>query len=184
VKDSLPWDRASLTFFTRDDSVLAQIDLRSGLCRISWRGRSAPTTYLTGRAERLAERIAGWMPEDSLVGDVRPCPREEAPAVDEDLGDREPPGFVPLVRPEFPDHALGLTAKVEVRVKARVDPGGRLAELVIVESHPLFDEAVVSAMEQWTYVPATQAGRPVESWLALPFRFDPQPAWPAPYERR
>lgn len=87
------------------------------------------------------------------------------------LEDEEPetqPGFVDAVpservEPEYPMGALTEGLEGVLIVQFTVDENGRAVEPRIRASIPggLFDEAVLRAMEDWTYEPATQDGVPV-----------------------
>lgn len=79
-----------------------------------------------------------------------------------------PPGWIdtaPIERaePRYPRSAEEDGMEGVVIVEFAVDENGRVADPQIRASVPggLFDEAVLSAMEDWTYTPATQEGVPV-----------------------
>ena len=66
-----------------------------------------------------------------------------------------PPKLVEQVRPLYPAVARARGEEGVVIVQAVIDRSGRVepAELRVVESHPPFDDAAVTAFRQWKYQP-------------------------------
>ncbi len=76
-------------------------------------------------------------------------------------------------RPPYPRSALreGWEGKVVLRVK--VLPDGKVGGALVQTSagHSVFDEAALEIVKTWTFVPATQGGKPIAGWVAVPFEF-------------
>ncbi|MBM3312457.1 MAG: TonB family protein, partial [Candidatus Aminicenantes bacterium] len=67
------------------------------------------------------------------------------------------------VKPAYPPVALSARVEGEVEVLAVVGPDGRVKDVSILKSHPLFDQAAIDAVSQFVYEPALRDGSPVES---------------------
>lgn len=76
--------------------------------------------------------------------------------------------------PEYPASARrrGLEGRVEIDVT--VSPAGEPTSVWIRDSsgHRVLDEAAASAVWSWRFTPATRDGRPIETTLTVPFRFN------------
>ena len=83
----------------------------------------------------------------------------------------ELPDPVTRVKPEYPDipRSAGMEGTVLVRVLVGLDGHVRRAE--IERSSPMFDEAALAAMRQWTFTPARSNGKPVMAWVRIPVKF-------------
>ncbi|MBG0776596.1 MAG: energy transducer TonB [Desulfovibrionaceae bacterium] len=91
-----------------------------------------------------------------------------------ELGDvDQPPTLLRRVEPVYPHAAKrrGITGTVTVRFL--VDARGRVQQPRVVEAEPsgVFDHAVLSAVQQWVFRPASLGGEPVPTWMVLPIRF-------------
>ncbi len=70
--------------------------------------------------------------------------------------------------PGYPPTALGDAAVV---VEVTVGQDGSAVEARVVESKAGFAESALAAARQWAFRPATRAGRPVDSRVAIAFYF-------------
>ncbi len=97
----------------------------------------------------------------------------EALAAHEDAA-FEPAEPIESVRPEYPSSARrsGITGLVVIQID--VDREGHViaAEVERSSENEELDAAAQKAAWQWVFRPATQDGTPVESRLAIPFRFE------------
>src|SRR5215204_1318870 len=57
------------------------------------------------------------------------------------------------VRPVYPAIASSVGIEGVVKIEARIGPDGRVVEARVIESIPLFDNAALDAVRQWTFVP-------------------------------
>ncbi len=86
---------------------------------------------------------------------------------------KEGANYLKNPRPPYPRSALreGWEGKVVLRVK--VLPDGKVGGALVQKSagHSVFDEAALDIVKSWTFVPATQGGKPIVGWVAVPFEF-------------
>lgn len=84
------------------------------------------------------------------------------------------PAYLNNKPPEYPGIARkrGFEGKVVLRV--RVLSSGNPQELEIKNSsgYEILDEAALEAVEKWKFKPATRGGKPVDSWVEIPIRFE------------
>jgi periplasmic protein TonB len=75
-------------------------------------------------------------------------------------------------QPSYPEQARGAGVEATVVVKFVVTEAGDVTNVVIVRGHPLFDEAVLSAIRSWRYKPALFEGRPIPVYrvVRIPFK--------------
>lgn len=76
-------------------------------------------------------------------------------------------------RPAYPHLAAreGWEGKVLLRVK--VLPSGKVGEVTLHKSagRSVLDEAALAIVKTWTFVPASQAGKPIPGWVVVPIDF-------------
>lgn len=103
---------------------------------------------------------------ESLLGDL------DDVALTEDAVDT-PPSPRNRVIPVYPERAKQRDLEGNVLVSVLVGVDGQVKSVKILEANPpgVFDEAVATAVRQWTFGPATYRGNPVESWVNIPFPF-------------
>lgn len=84
------------------------------------------------------------------------------------------PAYLNNKPPEYPSMARkrGFEGKVILRV--RVLSSGNPEELEIKDSsgYDILDEAALRAVREWKFKPATRGGKPVDSWVEIPIRFE------------
>jgi protein TonB len=66
-------------------------------------------------------------------------------------GDVQPPKKVKDVRPEYPPTALYARIQGTVILEAVIDTRGMVADVRVLKSIPLLDEAAIEAVRQWRY---------------------------------
>jgi len=103
---------------------------------------------------------------ESLLGDL------DDVALTEDAVDT-PPSFRNRVVPEYPERARQREIEGQVLVSALIGTDGRVQSSQILESNPpgIFEDAVMAALSQSTFEPASYRGNPVEAWVNIPFPF-------------
>ncbi|WP_225782805.1 energy transducer TonB [Xenophilus sp. Marseille-Q4582] len=136
---------------------------------------------------KRAPTDADMVPQAGGTGAAAPVPADLPEAAPVPRPPRAPaPDFAPAVTPPqprvrpAPDYPPALSREgVEGRVTARftVDAAGRAQDLRIVRAtHPLFAQAVRSALARWRFEPARDAsGRPVPAQAQQNFEFHAQP---------
>lgn len=81
---------------------------------------------------------------------------------------------VPIAKamPAYPEEARRQGIEALIVVKFVVTEDGRVEEPKIVKGHPLFDEAVLATVRDWTFQPATLEGKNVRMarMVKIPFR--------------
>ena len=88
-----------------------------------------------------------------------------------------PPSVLTHVDAQYPPSALQQRKHGDVTVALTVDVDGHVSKVDVLESGGAdLDEAAVVAARQWTFTPASRAGKPVASRIRVPFHFAP----PAP----
>jgi TonB family protein len=102
-----------------------------------------------------------------VVGGVPDTP--PAPAVSADGkvapvrvgGNIPPPTKVRDVKPVYPEVALQARVQGVVIVEATIDEAGKVSNVRILRSIPLFDQAALDAVKQWEFTPTLVNGVPV-----------------------
>jgi TonB family protein len=94
--------------------------------------------------------------------------RAQAPAA------ATPPTVLQHVDAEYPTSALASGRHADVVLIVTIDTDGHVSKIDVAQSAGKdLDEAALTAMRQWTFRPATRAGRPVPSRIRVPFHFAP-----------
>ncbi|CAN5921409.1 hypothetical protein BH11PSE3_BH11PSE3_02840 [soil metagenome] len=117
---------------------------------------NAPTQaqpFGTGSEARQA--ASGFVPVPAVVWEGKPRYRH-------------PP--TPAV---YPSRAIELNQHGEVLVRVRLDTEGGAVEILLHRSsgHVSLDQAALTAVRGWHFLPAQRDGRPVPSWVEIPVRF-------------
>jgi TonB family protein len=85
-----------------------------------------------------------------------------------------PPTVLQHVDAEYPTSALASGRHADVVLIVTIDTDGHVSKIDVAQTAGKdLDEAAISAMRQWTFRPATRAGRPVPSRIRVPFHFAP-----------
>jgi periplasmic protein TonB len=76
-------------------------------------------------------------------------------------------------RPPYPRLAQRQEWEGTVTLRVQVLPSGRpgVAQVQKSAGHSVLDEAALDAVKGWSFVPATQGGRPVAGWVTVPIAF-------------
>jgi periplasmic protein TonB len=82
------------------------------------------------------------------------------------------PKLLKKVPPVYPALAAQGRISATVMLEARVDVNGRVTTATILRGHPLFDEAAVTAVKQWRYMPLLLNGEPTEFILTVTLFFN------------
>jgi len=77
----------------------------------------------------------------------------------------EPPRELANIPPQYPQAALRRGIEGEVMVRLLIDERGKVEDVQVlrVEGHSSFREAVLDVVHKWTFRPARHGGRPVKS---------------------
>ncbi|HWC66216.1 MAG TPA: TonB family protein [Thermoanaerobaculia bacterium] len=138
-----------------------------------------------GQVAGVEGGVEGGVPADTAPATPAPAPASEfaAPAAprakasaDSDEtplrvgGAVSAPVLVKRIEPVIPASARRLLSASPVVVEAVISPDGDVVSTRIVRSNPAADRAVVEALRQWKYRPATLGGRPVPVYLTVTVR--------------
>jgi protein TonB len=127
---------------------------------------SSPDGELTAGPATPAPTIAAPPPPPPPPAPPAPKP---APVVEA----KEGANYLKNPRPRYPHLALreGWEGRVILRVK--VLPNGKVGGATVQKSagRNVLDEAALEIVQTWTFVPATQGGKPVAGFVAVPFDF-------------
>lgn len=83
-----------------------------------------------------------------------------------------PPELLKEVRADYPDEAMKKNLEGAVWVQLRVSEEGKVTETKVLKTEAeVFNEAAVKAGSQWLFKPASLNGKPVASWVTVPFNF-------------
>ncbi len=93
--------------------------------------------------------------------------------VGDGLGMEQPPVLISSLKPSYPYRARRLGVEGVVVVKMLVGEDGRVKKVKILKADPpgFFEDAVISAVKSWRFVPAKEDGKPVPCWVVKPIRF-------------
>jgi protein TonB len=75
--------------------------------------------------------------------------------------------------PAYPERARehGEQGRVTIRVNVSADGTPLDVDVLATSGHPSLDSAALSAVRRWRFIPATQAGVPVQAMAEVPIRF-------------
>ena len=77
------------------------------------------------------------------------------------------------VQPVYPPVARAARVKGVVILETVIDPSGRVTDVKVLRSEPMFDKAAVDAARQWEYVPTLIDGAPVSLIMTVAVNFTP-----------
>ena len=86
-------------------------------------------------------------------------------------GQVKAPERVRYVPPVYPEGAQQARVSGIVILEAVVSPSGGVADVKILKSIPLLDEAAIDAVRQWAYTPTTLNGVPVPVMMTVTVNF-------------
>jgi protein TonB len=113
----------------------------------------------------------GGIPAPKPVEAPPPPPPPPAPIV-QVAEAATPPIARSKTMPAYPEDARKQGIEALVIVKFIVTEDGHVDDVRIVKGHPLFDDAVLTSVRQWSFEPATLDGHPVRMarMVKIPFR--------------
>ncbi|HXH71675.1 MAG TPA: energy transducer TonB [Mariprofundaceae bacterium] len=141
----------------------------------------APESRETARVQ--PERQA---PQPERPQAHKPAPAPQAPADTAEAADRQDSAGQPVPQtqqastdylnnplPHYPNAARRRGLEGQVVLNVEVLATGRCGRIDILQSsgHTILDEAAIEAVKRWHFIPASDAGLPVDHWLHIPIRF-------------
>jgi protein TonB len=134
----------------------------------------APPEQTIASQEEISATI-GTADEGAPTGIVVAPPQaEELPKLGEYVYADELPVLITDVAPRYPDIAREAQAEGEVTLRVLVGKDGRVLDVHVDGSVPMFDAAAVEAARQWVFKPALSGNRPVAVWISRKVRFQLQ----------
>ncbi len=120
--------------------------------------------------------LGSCAPDKKTPGDQSQVtsPRQAEPGIDEQIDVDEQPEPVNRGNPAYPEKALKERLEGTVWVKVLVTKEGAVKKVVVMNTKKGYDElekAAVDAAMTWTFKPAMKNNQPLETWVAIPFRF-------------
>jgi protein TonB len=84
------------------------------------------------------------------------------------------PAYLNNTKPVYPERSRELNEEGVTTLKVRVGADGRALEVSVSRSsgYRRLDQAATDAVSRWRFVPAKRRGKPVESELTVPVRFE------------
>jgi TonB family protein len=87
------------------------------------------------------------------------------------IKDVKPPRLVKEVRPVYPEIARQAKVQGAVILAVKTDEHGRVANVIVLRSIPLLDQAAIDAVRQWVYEPFVQDGKAAPVVFTVTVRF-------------
>lgn len=141
----------------------------------------APLTLLGERRITLEAGGENWTTQVPVLLEPGPVVRSDCLAPGQPEVRDTPDAVVPFdtkpdailrIPPAYPDLAREAGVSGTVLVSAFVCACGEVADVRVVQSIPMLDEASVTALRQWIFVPALLNGEPVATWTEpIPIKF-------------
>jgi periplasmic protein TonB len=116
-------------------------------------------------------REPGGLPPAGATIKVDPPPAPEAPKVYRVGGVIREPRRIVDVPPVYPAIAVAARKEGVVILEAMLDENGKVAQLKVLRSEPLLDEAALEAVRRWRYTPTLLNNVPVPVLLTVTVRF-------------
>ena len=118
--------------------------------------------------------VEGGVPGGVVGGIVGGLPQEAPPPAAKLVrvgGQIKTPKLLKKVDPVYPELAKQARAGALIILEATVDANGRVQDVRILRSAPLFDEAAVDAVKQWSYRPLLLNGVPTPFIVTVTLNF-------------
>ncbi len=115
-----------------------------------------------------------WIVGDSVRWEASGDKTSKLPSESDLVAVETFPQIVELPKPKYPKQARELGIEGTVMVKALIDTSGQVVKVKVAKApdpdHGL-SEAAVEAVKAGKFMPATNGGKPIACWIALPLEF-------------
>jgi protein TonB len=82
------------------------------------------------------------------------------------------PAVIKNVPPEYPEEMRTQKIDGEVWLKVFITKEGKIQQARVFKStNEAFNQPAIDAVMKWQFKPAMSKGKPVDSWVPIPFRF-------------
>ena len=122
----------------------------------------------TAIAEGVTGGVVGGIVGGLLAAPPPPPPPPEPVRVG---GNISPPTKTKDVAPTYPPVAQSARVSGVVILEAVIGPDGRVADVTVLRSVPLLDDAAITAVRQWEYTPTLLNGVPVPVIMTVTVNF-------------
>jgi protein TonB len=123
----------------------------------------------------VAGGVEGGVPGGIIGGVVGglsgAAPVEEGPKTVRVGGAVKEPRKLKHVEPVYPELALRARLEGLVVLEARIGPNGSVADVKVLRSVAMLDEAAMDAVKRWTYTPTLVDGIPATALMTVTVRF-------------
>ena len=130
----------------------------------------APPEQKIASQEEIAATTGTGVTSDQQI-EVAPPSEDEMPKLGEYVYYEELPEVITKVNPTYPDLAREANVEGTVMVQALVGKDGKVKDVKVVKSNPMFDQNAVEAVKQWVFKPALANNKPVAVWVGIPVAF-------------
>uniref|UniRef100_E6PQJ8 Putative tonB protein n=1 Tax=mine drainage metagenome TaxID=410659 RepID=E6PQJ8_9ZZZZ len=133
---------------------------------------AANSPVTRSRTSAPTETESARRPDESVKGEAPPPPAQQSAA---------PPtygaSYLHNPKPDYPPLGRRLGEEGTVLLKVKVSAQGHVETLQVQQSsgYGQLDAAALSAVQQWTFIPAQAAGKPVSGWVLVPIVFSLSP---------
>lgn len=147
------------------DEMFAGLSMRAARPGRTYAAPASLLAHAVGLTLLVALSVSRVTPLPTPATDPLYIPIYGAPAAPPPL----PKGDAGATRPMRP----AFTQKIEgtVTVEILIDAAGRVRRPRVIQSIPMLDDAVLAAVVQWVFAPATKDGRPVATLALVPMKF-------------
>jgi TonB family protein len=180
--DSAEATRYRVTFPHGDRSLWVRLDFGRRCAQIGTPVSPGGSIEMESMADTLFALMHEALGQDSVVSRMTATPprifdRKAAPwqspsgGRDSSHDAEQLPEVVTRVPPESPMDARRADVDGTVLVEALIAKSGRVADLYVIKSIPMLDQAAVEAVREWRFRPALYKGNPIAVWVAIPVKF-------------
>jgi protein TonB len=135
---------------------------------------NATPTKPTTKIEEPAKKVETAPPPMAKAEVRSETPPRSAEAVSQPIATfaERKPEIIKLENPKFPLAAQRVGLEGEVVVRALIGVDGKVARAEILRSsNDVFNDAVLTAVNQSRFSPGVKSTGPAETWITIPFRF-------------
>lgn len=159
--------RGVFRLYTSPDEPVTE---RMGSHLIEWTSLDRPIAFTSYFSSTRTTKET-WVRIGPLSASRRPPADPRRPEPGDSVHVEDLPEKISGVAPNYPEKALKAGISGQVVVMALVQEDGFVADVRVLKSIPELDEAAITAVRQYRFLPALAGGKPVAVWVAIPVRF-------------
>ena len=100
-----------------------------------------------------------------------PIAIEHSPGPTDFIPYEQAPSLIEMPAPAYPELARAAEVEALVRLRVLIGKDGKVRDVLVLEGHPMLNEAAIRAAQRSLWQPALQQHRPVAVWVEVPMRF-------------